>query len=83
MNVPQQRKVVTEIPGPKSQEIIKRRSEAVSASLGMALPAVISNAGGGILVDIDGNQIIDMGAGIAVVNVGNSAPSVEIGRAHV
>ena len=76
MNVPQQRKVVTEIPGPKSQEIIKRRSEAVSASLGMALPAVIANAGGGILVDIDGNQIIDMGAGIAVVNVGNSAPSV-------
>jgi 4-aminobutyrate aminotransferase/(S)-3-amino-2-methylpropionate transaminase len=76
MNVPQQRKVVTEIPGPKSQEIIKRRSEAVSASLGMALPAVITNAGGGILVDIDGNQIIDMGAGIAVVNVGNSAPSV-------
>ena len=76
MNVPQQRKVVTEIPGPKSQAIIKRRSEAVSASLGMALPAVIANAGGGILVDIDGNQIIDMGAGIAVVNVGNSAPSV-------
>jgi 4-aminobutyrate aminotransferase/(S)-3-amino-2-methylpropionate transaminase len=76
MNVPQQRKVVTEIPGPKSQEIIKRRNEAVSASLGMALPAVITNAGGGILLDIDGNQIIDMGAGIAVVNVGNAAPAV-------
>ncbi len=76
MNVPQQRKVVTEIPGPKSQEIIKRRSEAVSASLGMALPAVITNASGGILLDIDGNQIIDMGAGIAVVNVGNAAPAV-------
>ena len=76
MNVPQQRKLVTEIPGPKSQEIIKRRSEAVSASLGMALPAVITHAGGGILMDVDGNQIIDMGAGIAVVNVGNSAPAV-------
>ncbi|MFM8922303.1 MAG: 4-aminobutyrate--2-oxoglutarate transaminase [Candidatus Nanopelagicaceae bacterium] len=76
MNVPQERKVVTEIPGPKSQEIIKRRNEAVSASLGMALPAVITNAAGGILLDIDGNQIIDMGAGIAVVNVGNSAPAV-------
>ena len=76
MNVPQERKVVTEIPGPKSQAIIKRRSEAVSASLGMALPAVITNAAGGILLDVDGNQIIDMGAGIAVVNVGNSAPAV-------
>ena len=76
MNVPQQRKLVTEIPGPKSQEIIKRRSEAVSASLGMALPAVITHAAGGILQDVDGNQIIDMGSGIAVVNVGNSAPKV-------
>ena len=76
MNVPQQRKLVTEIPGPKSQEIIKRRSEAVSASLGMALPAVITHASGGILLDIDGNQFIDMGSGIAVVNVGNSAPKV-------
>ena len=76
MNVPQQRKLVTEIPGPKSQEIIKRRSEAVSASLGMALPAVITHASGGILLDVDGNQIIDMGSGIAVVNVGNSAPKV-------
>ena len=76
MNVPQQRKLVTEIPGPKSQEIIKRRSDAVSASLGMALPAVVTHASGGILLDVDGNQIIDMGSGIAVVNVGNSAPKV-------
>ena len=76
MNVPQQRKLVTEIPGPKSQEIIKRRSEAVSASLGMALPAVITHSSGGILLDVDGNQFIDMGSGIAVVNVGNSAPKV-------
>lgn len=76
MNVPQQRKLVTEIPGPKSQEIIKRRSEAVSASLGMALPAIITHASGGILLDVDGNQFIDMGSGIAVVNVGNSAPAV-------
>jgi 4-aminobutyrate aminotransferase/(S)-3-amino-2-methylpropionate transaminase len=29
-----------------------------------------------LLLDIDGNQIIDMGAGIAVVNVGNAAPAV-------
>ena len=76
MNVPQQRKLVTEIPGPKSQEITKRRSEAVSASLGMALPAVITHASGGILLDVGGNQFIDMGSGIAVVNVGNSAPKV-------
>ncbi len=75
-NVEQARKLLTPIPGPKSQAILKRRSEAVSASLGMALPAVIARAGGGILVDVDGNHIIDMGSGIAVVSVGNSATRV-------
>lgn len=74
--VPQVRKLVTAIPGPKSEEILKRRSEAVSSALGMAIPIVVERAGGGIIVDVDGNSIIDMGAGIAVVNVGNSAPRV-------
>jgi len=72
----QVRKLLTSIPGPKSQEVIKRRAEAVSASLGMAIPVVVEKAGGGVIVDIDGNSIIDMGAGIAVVNVGNSADRV-------
>ncbi|MCX6453465.1 MAG: aminotransferase class III-fold pyridoxal phosphate-dependent enzyme, partial [Actinobacteria bacterium] len=75
-NIPQELRLVTAIPGPKSQEIIKRRSEAVSASLGMAFPVVVERAGGGVIVDVDGNSIIDMGAGIAVVNVGNSADRV-------
>ena len=74
--VEQKRKVVTSIPGPKSEQIIARRAAAVSASLGMSMPAVIERAAGGILVDVDGNHIIDLGAGIAVVNVGNSAPHV-------
>ena len=72
----QVRKLITPIPGPKSQELIKRRAEAVSASLGMAIPVVVEKAGGGVIVDVDGNSIIDMGAGIAVVNVGNSADRV-------
>lgn len=74
--IPQVRSLVTAIPGPKSQEILKRRSEAVSAALGMAIPIVVERAGGGVIVDVDGNSIIDMGAGIAVVNVGNSAERV-------
>jgi 4-aminobutyrate aminotransferase/(S)-3-amino-2-methylpropionate transaminase len=74
--VPQVRKLVTTIPGPKSEAILKRRSEAVSSALGLAIPIVVERAGGGIIVDVDGNSIIDMGAGIAVVNVGNSAKRV-------
>jgi 4-aminobutyrate aminotransferase/(S)-3-amino-2-methylpropionate transaminase len=75
-HIPQERKLITAIPGPKSQELIKRRSEAVSAALGMAIPVVVEKAGGGVIIDVDGNSIIDMGAGIAVVNVGNSADRV-------
>lgn len=74
--IPQQRVVKTAIPGPKSQELIARRSDAVSAALGMAIPVFVKEAGGGVIVDVDGNSIIDMGAGIAVVNVGNSADLV-------
>jgi 4-aminobutyrate aminotransferase/(S)-3-amino-2-methylpropionate transaminase len=72
----QERRLVTAIPGPKSLEALKRRSESTSAGLGMAIPVVIERASDAILLDIDGNQIIDLGSGIGVVNVGNSAPRV-------
>ena len=75
-SVPQQRLLVTEIPGPKSKAEIQRRSEEVSGGLGIAFPSVIASTGGAILVDLDGNQIIDMASGIGVTNVGNSAPRV-------
>jgi len=42
----------------------------------MSIPVMVERAGGGVIVDVDGNSIIDMGAGIAVVNVGNSADRV-------
>jgi len=42
----------------------------------MSIPVIVERAGGGVIVDVDGNSIIDMGAGIAVVNVGNSADRV-------
>ena len=75
-SLPQVRRVVTEIPGPKSRALLERRANAVSASLTIAMPVFVSAAGGGVIVDVDGNSIIDMGAGIAVVNVGNSADHV-------
>jgi 4-aminobutyrate aminotransferase/(S)-3-amino-2-methylpropionate transaminase len=74
--LPQTRHLATEIPGPKSLALIARRKEAVSAGLGMAIPAFIERGEGAILQDVDGNRIIDLGAGIGVVNVGNAAPRV-------
>ena len=74
--LPQVRRIVTEIPGPKSRVLLERRAKAVSAGLGTTMPIFVSAAGGGVIVDVDGNSIIDMGAGIAVVSVGNSADHV-------
>ena len=74
--LPQSRHIATEIPGPLSAQVIARRKEAVSAGLGMALPAIIARAEGAIMEDLDGNRIIDLGSGIGVVNVGNANPRV-------
>ena len=70
--VTQKRNLITAIPGPKSAELLKRRGEAVSASLGTAFPVFIDHSEGAIIVDVDGNSILDLGAGIAVLNVGHS-----------
>jgi 4-aminobutyrate aminotransferase/(S)-3-amino-2-methylpropionate transaminase len=73
---PQERRLVTEIPGPRSRELAARRAASVSAGVGTTLPVFIQRAGGGVLLDVDGNSLIDLGAGIAVVSVGNSSPRV-------
>ncbi|PRI11694.1 4-aminobutyrate--2-oxoglutarate transaminase [Leucobacter massiliensis] len=75
-SLPQERKLVTSIPGPKSQEITARKQAAVAAGVGASLPVSIVAAGGGVMVDVDGNSLIDLGSGIAVTGVGNSAPRV-------
>ena len=75
-SLPQERKLVTSIPGPKSQAIMARKQAAVAAGVGAALPISIVAGGGGVLVDVDGNSLIDLGSGIAVTGVGNSAPRV-------
>ncbi|MEY3649747.1 MAG: hypothetical protein RL370_450 [Actinomycetota bacterium] len=75
-NLTQERRLVTAIPGPKSTQALKRRTEATSGGLGMAIPVIIERASDAILLDIDGNQIIDLGSGIGVTNVGNAAQRV-------
>src|ERR1700685_1393449 len=75
-SVPQQRQLVTEIPGPASGELLERRGKSVARGLSHVLPVFVTAAGGGIVVDVDGNSLIDFGSGIAVTSVGNSAEAV-------
>jgi len=76
MSVPQQRVLKTAIPGPRSVALHERKSAAVASGVGTTLPVYVEQAGGGIVVDADGNQLIDFGSGIAVTSVGNAAPRV-------
>ena len=74
--VAQERKVVTSIPGPKSQALHQRRLDAVSAGAGAALPVYIEKAHGAIVVDADGNHLIDLGSGIGVTTIGHTNAGV-------
>ena len=74
--LPQERRLVTEIPGPASRALHARKDAAVAGGVGTTLPVYVTAAGGGVIVDADGNSLIDLGSGIAVVTVGNSAPRV-------
>ncbi|WP_197381220.1 4-aminobutyrate--2-oxoglutarate transaminase [Mycolicibacterium mengxianglii] len=72
----QSRLLATEIPGPRSVELAGRKTAAVSRAVGTTMPVYAQRAGGGIVEDVDGNRLIDLGAGIAVTTVGNAAPRV-------
>jgi 4-aminobutyrate aminotransferase / (S)-3-amino-2-methylpropionate transaminase / 5-aminovalerate transaminase len=75
-DVVQERRLVTPLPGPRSRELMARKAVAVAAGVGTVLPVFAARAAGGIVVDVDGNHLIDLGSGIAVTTVGASAPRV-------
>jgi 4-aminobutyrate aminotransferase/(S)-3-amino-2-methylpropionate transaminase len=72
----QSRHLLTELPGPASLELAKRRTAAVARGVGSIMPVYAMHAGGGIVEDVDGNRLIDLGSGIAVTTIGNAAPRV-------
>lgn len=71
-----ERKVVTELPGPKSRALHERRQAVVSAGLTNGFPVYIERAEGAILEDVDGNHILDFGSGIAVTSIGHAVPEL-------
>ena len=76
MDIPQERHLATEIPGPRSRELLARRQSAVPKAVFNTVPVFVERARGAIVQDVDGNRFIDFGAGLAVLNVGNAAPPV-------
>ena len=74
--VEQSRHLATAIPGPRSSELIARKNAAVSRGVGTTMPVYAARAFGGIVEDVDGNRLIDLGSGIAVTTIGNASPRV-------
>ena len=66
----------TELPGPKSLELHARRRKVVTSGVSSTFEAYIERGSGAILVDVDGNQLIDLGSGIAVASIGHGHPEV-------
>ncbi|OSM43255.1 4-aminobutyrate--2-oxoglutarate transaminase [Nesterenkonia sp. PF2B19] len=75
----QSRHLATEIPGPRASELLERQRAAVPAGVASVMPTFAVRADGGIIEDVDGNRLIDLGSGIAVTNVGASAERVVAG----
>ncbi len=74
--VAQRRELRTELPGPRSRALTERRGKVVAAGVSSTMPFYVARAAGGIIEDVDGNTLIDLGSGIAVTSVGNSDPRV-------
>ena len=62
------------IPGPRSEDLAKRRANAVASGVSSVLPIYADRGEGAILVDVDGNEFIDLGSGIAVTGIGHRDP---------
>jgi len=75
-SVPQQRRLVTELPGPQSRALQQRRVASVSRGAGTLANIYMDHGSGAILVDVDGNQLIDLGCGIGVTTIGHAHPEV-------
>jgi 4-aminobutyrate aminotransferase / (S)-3-amino-2-methylpropionate transaminase / 5-aminovalerate transaminase len=66
----------TDIPGPRSREILERKERVVADPLSVYIPVVIERGQGATLTDVDGNTFIDFTGGVGCLNVGHSHPRV-------
>jgi 4-aminobutyrate aminotransferase/(S)-3-amino-2-methylpropionate transaminase len=66
----------TEIPGPRSREILERKARVVAEPLSVYLPIVVADGRGATLTDVDGNTFLDFAGGVGCLNVGHAHPHV-------
>jgi 4-aminobutyrate aminotransferase/(S)-3-amino-2-methylpropionate transaminase len=69
-------KLVTDLPGPRSREILARKESSVAAAMTVQAPLVVDSALGAVVTDVDGNRLLDLTGGIGCLAVGHSHPHV-------
>ena len=69
-------RIRTDIPGPKSRELLARRAAAVPRGVPAVTSIAVAHAEGAVVTDVDDNRLIDFGGGIGVVNTGHRHPGV-------
>jgi 4-aminobutyrate aminotransferase/(S)-3-amino-2-methylpropionate transaminase len=75
--------IKTEVPGPKSKEVLARRGAAIPRGLSLSTPVVVAKAHGAVVTDIDGNTFLDFAGGIGAVAAGHTpAPVVDAIKAQ-
>jgi 4-aminobutyrate aminotransferase/(S)-3-amino-2-methylpropionate transaminase len=63
---------LTEIPGPVSGQLFKRRDDAVPRAVFNTVPIFVAEGEGASVTDVDGNKFIDLAGGLGVLNVGRN-----------
>jgi 4-aminobutyrate aminotransferase/(S)-3-amino-2-methylpropionate transaminase len=66
----------TEVPGPRSREVLDRLAATVASPLAITFPLVAATARGATITDLDGNTFLDFAGGVGCLNVGHSHPQV-------
>jgi 4-aminobutyrate aminotransferase / (S)-3-amino-2-methylpropionate transaminase / 5-aminovalerate transaminase len=68
--------IKTPIPGPKGQAILARRIATMPAGAARSTDVVIESAKGAVVIDVDGNTVLDFAGGIGMANVGHSPETI-------
>ncbi|HOE58090.1 MAG TPA: 4-aminobutyrate--2-oxoglutarate transaminase, partial [Bacillota bacterium] len=68
--------MITTIPGPKAQVLLKLRERYVPKGVSLNIPTFINQGQGALVEDVDGNILLDFAGGIGVQNIGYSHPEI-------
>jgi 4-aminobutyrate aminotransferase / (S)-3-amino-2-methylpropionate transaminase / 5-aminovalerate transaminase len=75
--ISQEPRIVTEIPGPKSRELVAAESKNLAPgvqSIATLSGIAVARAEGSLIEDVDGNRFLDLAAGICVNALGHAHP---------